>query len=313
MTLTRKSASEVCGQRFGQICISDDLPVWYSLCMVDEWSSTGVRGPKQMLQATPPDLPFPMNEMAFLQLRHRGGCSEYQRDPTSSLLTQMVKLNRIFAEINDLNRRAAHQEAEIPDRYAVGALLARLDLWESELPPHLRDEPGNLAYFAAQNLGRMFAAVYLGYYHFGQMLCHRFLCATKEQAGPEATKLSGRCKFYADSLCRITYSAWDISGCAPLYNMVGHVLVVASTVQIHTLLFSADAGEVQAARARLERNFEILLKLRDYWPTLEVSIRRLRTFHKACLRSAETSFQFDRWMLKFLSEFGNPIEDREEK
>lgn len=95
-----------------------------------------------------------------------------------------------------------------------------------------------------------------------------------------------------------------------LYNMVGHVLVIASTVQIHTLLFGDEASVVQA-RARLERNFCILTKLRALWPTLDVCMERLQAFHRACRSSADTSFCMDGWMVRFLVEFANPVRDKD--
>ena len=60
--------------------------------------------------------------------------------------------------------------------------------------------------------------------------------------------------------------------------MVGHVLVIASTVQLHILLFGTDEIQIRAARSRLERNFEILSKLQSYWPTLDVCFSRFREF-----------------------------------
>ena len=92
--------------------------------------------------------------------------------------------------------------------------------------------------------------------------------------------------------------------------MVGHVLVIASTVQIHTLLFSAYDDEIAAARQRLESNFEILVKLRGLWPSVDYCMMRLQAFHKACRNSMETTFKLDLWMLKFLSEFAKPVDDK---
>lgn len=95
-----------------------------------------------------------------------------------------------------------------------------------------------------------------------------------------------------------------------LYNMIGHVVVIASTVQIHALLFSPDVTEIAAAKDRLERNFTILLRLRELWPSLDVRMIRLQKFHKACRTSMKTSFKLDRSMLKFLSEFAKPVDER---
>ncbi len=88
--------------------------------------------------------------------------------------------------------------------------------------------------------------------------------------------------------------------------MAGHVLSIASTVQIYALVFSEEEEQIQAARFRLERNFEILTKLKGYWPTLDISFERLQEFHRVCQVSVEESFRMDRWMLTFLLEFAKP-------
>ena len=99
-------------------------------------------------------------------------------------------------------------------------------------------------------------------------------------------------------------------GCEVYYTMVGHVLVIASTVQLHILLFSSDEAQIKSARWRLERNFEILTKLQTFWPTLDVCFSRFSEFHKACIKSKETSFRLDRWMLQFLFEFAKPMGEK---
>jgi hypothetical protein len=111
----------------------------------------------------------------------------------------------------------------------------------------------------------------------------------------------------------MVYAALDTPGCDVLYNMVGHVLVIASTVQIHALLFSSDADEISAARYRLERKFNILLRLRELWPSLDFCMMRLQAFHKACRNSMDNSFKLDQWMLRFLSEFAKPVDDRPDR
>lgn len=94
--------------------------------------------------------------------------------------------------------------------------------------------------------------------------------------------------------------------------MVGHILVIASTIQIHTLLFGTDEADIFAARSRLEQNFQILMRLRDYWPMLESCFARLQIFHEVCRKNVDTPFRMDQWMLKFLSEFAEPIREKEE-
>lgn len=100
--------------------------------------------------------------------------------------------------------------------------------------------------------------------------------------------------------------------------MVGHALVVSSTVQLHILLFSDNDSEIDAARHRLERNFVILCSLQNLWRTIDHSFGRFREFHEACvrakanLRNPSSTFRLDRWMIGFLMEFSKPVQQRTE-
>ena len=96
--------------------------------------------------------------------------------------------------------------------------------------------------------------------------------------------------------------------------MVGHVLVIASTVQLHILLFSSDDAQVRAARKRLERNFNILTQLQKLWPAVDNSFERFTEFHKACEESKGSNvFRLDKWMLQFLLEFTRPVRGEREE
>ncbi|CAG7951638.1 unnamed protein product [Penicillium olsonii] len=285
------------------------IRVWWTLCMIDVWSSTGVRLPR--LLTPKPNTPLPMNEATFLRMnRAQGFAVEVESDRASSLLAQMVLLNRILCEINDFNIEAAEKSltpTDIMDR--ISALSAKLDRWLAELPTHLHDTRANLLSFAADGLGQLFVTLYLGYYHYGQMLFYRFLHEDLRNHTPRTHFYAKKCKEHAVRLCEMIYSSEEVPGCDVLYNMVGHVLVIASTVQIHTLLFGVDESIAQARR-RLERNFCILTRLRGLWPTLDVCMERLQAFHRACRRSVDTSFCMDGWMVRFLVEFGNPVSER---
>lgn len=290
--------------------------MWHTLCMIDEWSSTGVRVSKQ-ISAPAADVPLPMEEMAFLQLRkHDSGdtieLDDFEVSSSSSLLAQMILLNRVLADVNRLNQQTVETGSLALATEEVEALSQRLEDWEEQLPDFMRDEPSNLVHYAAQGLGRIYVAVYLGFYHFGQLLFYQYLHKSTDDSdsGSSIHGMAQKCKQNAAKLCNITYMAHQTSGCDVLYNMVGHVLVIASTVQIHTLLFSSDDDEIAAARQRLESNFEILMKLRGLWPSLDYCMMRLQAFHKACCISLETTFKLDRWMLKFLSEFAKPVDDK---
>merc|ERR1712093_123927 len=130
-----------------------------------------------------------------------------------------------------------------------------------------------MGWFASHGLGRYFAAVYLGYYHFGQLLFYQFLHVEPYSSIPSAGLYAEKCKDHAANLCEMIYRAFETPNSDVLYTMVAHVLVIASTVQIHTLLFSSDENRIGISRARLERNFGILLHLKPQHPAIKYETR----------------------------------------
>jgi hypothetical protein len=255
-----------------------------------------------------------MDEGVFLSLEPgETPASTFGRGSTSasSLLAQMIKLNRILLEINSLNERTVSGGTSgLILENEVMELSTALDEWHNSLPTFMHDNPSNMKHYASQGLGRMFVAVYLGYYHFGQLLFYQFLHGDCHDTVLSARFYADKCKAHAESLCEIIYAANLVPNCDVQYTMVGHILVIASTVQIHTLLFSDNSTQIATARGRLERNFEILSQLRNYWPTLDICFTRLQAFHKACRDSMDESFRLDQWMLRFLFEFAEPVDDR---
>lgn len=278
--------------------------------MIDVWSSSGVRLPR--LLTPKEDVPLPMDEIAYLKMTpSQGFAVVFEEDRRSSLLAEMVRLNRILLQINDFNVRASEEELDSESIFSnIENLSKQLDVWLDELPVHIRDTRENMEWYAAQGLGRVFAAIYLGYYHYGQMLFYRFLHEDTKRFTTQARYYADKCKGHARSLCDIVYTSDEVPGCDVKYNMIGHVLVIASTVQIHSLLFDHDASNVALAKLRLEKNFCFLTRLRDLWPTLDFCMDRLMTFHQACRDSADTSFRMDRWMVRFLVEFASPVSDK---
>ena len=278
--------------------------------MIDVWSSSGVRLPR--LLHPKENIPLPMDESTFLQMTRNQGF-DLIIEPTrpSSLLAEMARLNCILKQINDFNIRASEDHLETSSILTdIEHLSQQLDTWLEELPDYMRDTRTNMLNLASQGLGRLFVALYLGYYHYGQMLFYRFLHEDSQTSNAQTRYYANKCKQHASSLCQIVYASEDTPGCDVKYNMVGHVLVIASTVQIHSLLFEVNAADVALAKTRLERNFCILTHLRRLWPTLDFCMDRLMAFHEACKHSADTSFCMDRWMVRFLVEFASPVSDK---
>ena len=288
---------------------------WWTLKMIDVWSSNGVR----LTPALQPraDVPYPMEETIFLQLRREDfdlPSPTLMQESAASLLTQMVKLNAILVEIQNLNQMAAASPflAGVNSNKQVDDLTTKLEGWYNNLPINLQDTHANLSRYAALGLGPMFVAVYLGYYHYGQLLYYQYLHEDAYEDTLHARYYADKCKAHSIGLLEITYRAYSTPGCEVYYTMVGHVLVIASTVQLHILLFATDDMQIRAARSRLEKNFEILTRLQTFWPTLDVCFSRFSEFHKALQKSKEKSFRMDRWMLQFLFEFAKPMEEKME-
>lgn len=285
-----------------------NIRTWWTLCMVDVWSSTAVNLPRIMpLEST---VPLPMDELPFLSLRHTHTMDDLELGPFASpLMAEMIKLNRILSKVIDFNRRCVHDKLQGPSLDAgVHFLSAELDAWLACLPEAMRDTQENLERFASHGLGRVFAAVYLGYYHYGQLLNYQFLGADHTFPSHTISGYAYRCKDHAARICDLIYRSFATPDCEVLYSTVAHVIVIASTVQIHTLLFSANDAEIGDSKSRLERNFGVLLQLRPYWNSVDSAMNRLQAFHQTCLRSRDKSFVLDRWLLRFLVEFAAHME-----
>ena len=282
--------------------------------MIDVWSSTGVKLPR--LLPIDNDVQYPMDDLLYASLRLTSTTTPIAPAPTfdhqTPLMHQMIKLNRILMQINDFNQAYATRKLDkngLND--GVVNLGHKLDQWIIELPVDLRDTPENFEWCREHGIGRVFVALYLGYYHFGQLLYYQYLHVGHiAPSGTTAARYSALCKLHSAHLCDMIYRAFSAPGCDVRYTMVGHVLVIASSVQIHTLLLSDNEADIAVAKTRLQRNFEILLDLRSHWPTLDRSMSRLRAFHETCRKEMASSFVLDEWMLRFLVEFAEPMEEK---
>jgi hypothetical protein len=103
----------------GRMCLALDLPnfpgtspveretnirIWWTICMVDIWSSTAVKLPRIM----PPSIvvPLPVDELTFatLGLDVSQGLGEESNVLAAPLLAEMIKLNKILSRIIDFNQ-----------------------------------------------------------------------------------------------------------------------------------------------------------------------------------------------------------------
>ena len=273
--------------------------------MIDIWCSTGLRLPRQMQLTRFVELPA--NEITFLALEPRTNSTS----ASSGIWAEMASCAQIWAEIYELNQSLVY-EMKSPEALeeAVEALLRKLDMWSASLPLHLRKTQSNLQYYASVGLGSAFAALHLGYHYYNEVLCYQFLAEDASMKHTTSREYAEKCKEHAKLFCNLLYACQETPNCECLYIMVGHMLVVTSTVYIHTLVLSDRQEEIAMARARLEKNFQIVMRLQSFWVKLDDSLSRLQAFHNACKISAEQSFRMDKWMLCFLLDHGLAIPER---
>ena len=273
------------------------------------------------------NVPLPMAEHKFFQLSSTaspylsqlydlGSTTAALYVPDDSLLAHSVALNQKFSQIDKLNSQAvsgALQGAELIQE--VERISLEMGAWASELPDRMCKTSDNLAYWTSQGSGNIFVLLHIQYHHFSQLLFYQFLHGSADPACHLSAnyKYAQNCRQHATDLCNLIHLARGDPATEPLFSLVGHVLTIASTAQLHILLFGSDAAEIQNARRLLERNFELLTLLRTYWPCVDASFSRFEAFHSACLRCQDDSqFQMDRWMLKFMLEFAAPVNERKD-
>lgn len=229
----------------------------------------------------------------------------------------MIRLNALLYEIILHNAKVV---AEQVPREAVEAIVLTLahslETWRQNLPAELQYSGHNVKNWADRGLGPTFITMHINYNHAGQLLFYHYLhsCQDAYSQSPRTTTadtFAQRCKQHATGLCDLIREASQRPETVVSYPLAGHILCLASTIQIHILLFGIDDAEISAAKKRLENNFEIITLIHGYWPIAQISLGRLRAFHNACLQSKDDSFRLDRWMLRFMLEFTRSVEERD--
>ncbi|KAJ5341212.1 hypothetical protein N7541_010336 [Penicillium brevicompactum] len=270
---------------------------WWSLYMIDTWSSAGLNIPRQIHDKGTNRLP--MCERNFWCLEP-GQRLEYDAQFGIGLWGYMVMLARIFSHVQDLHVKLADGELnEQQVEEITEALADRLDRFLEELPSDLHFTVDNLESHAAAGLGRGFVALHLGYHHYATLLYFQYLDIQLRET-PSRTLFVARCKYHAASFSDILRLSHETEECGVVYLIVAHMTVVSSSALLHTLLFGSQ-DELQNTRKRLCHNFELLLKLKQYWPGVELM--------KVCMQSMDSIYTADRWIVKFLLQHALPIEE----
>ncbi|KAM0721303.1 hypothetical protein Q7P37_003591 [Cladosporium fusiforme] len=283
--------------------------IWWTLYMIDRWSAAGLGTPRQLGERGPQQQ-LPLDEYEFHALPL--GQSSWNCETRPGLWAYMIELAELFGPIQDLNRLLANNEAN--DHVAsskVTYLITTLQNWQAGLPPTVRLGAETLLFHKSRGQGRTFVALHLGYFHYATLLLFHFLDPSSASL-PYADLYAERCRQHASAFSDLLRTAYETEDCEAMYNIVGHMTVVSSSVLIHTLLFGDD-DELPAAKARLESNFKILMKLKVWWPSIHGMTDRLFLFQRACLFSADAhTHKLNRWMVKFLLEHAISLGDKSE-
>ncbi|KAL2817342.1 hypothetical protein BJX63DRAFT_110002 [Aspergillus granulosus] len=282
------------------------LRTYWSLYMIDHWSSAGLDMPRQIPDTTRHSLPMPELKFWSLNQGNKASCV-LPCDRRPGLWGYMVILARIFGKIQELHRRLANNhlsDAEAEEYTRQVAL--QFQEYSQNLPSDIELTRDNLHHHAKMGLGSTFVALHLGYHHYSTLLYFHYLDSTHIEVSSQAL-FAARCKFHAAAFSELLSISNDLPGCEAVYFIVGHMTVISSSALLHTLLFG-EPDELPDTRKRLSSNFQVLLKLKQYWPYVNSMITRLFAFQEACMLSTDRVYVVDKWIVKFLLQHALPIE-----
>ncbi|KAF3226693.1 hypothetical protein TWF192_005170 [Orbilia oligospora] len=286
--------------------------VWWTCFIVDIWSSGGGSLARQ-LQVGEHQPRLPLEEIAFLELRP----GERDFNDTAwktGIWSHMVRMIELYKEIQDLLRYlvATTQWDEDFIENTVHGLAVRLLAFEERLGPELTFSAENVARHARRGTGRLFTGFHLGYQYYCMVLFYQYLDKSRPSTRNGAA-YADRCKLHARRFCDILRTARQSPKAEALHNINAHITIVSSSVLLHNYMFG-DASELADTQARLESNLEFMVKLRRYWPSVELVINRLNVFLRSCVRStSKNTHRFDKWMVKFLQEYSMTLAEKEEE
>jgi hypothetical protein len=280
--------------------------IWWTLYMIDRWSSAGLGTPRQLERLESQQLP--LDEYDFHRLDVDQKCWD---NPTKlGMWAYMIFLAEFFGPITDLNHSIASGKAS--QEYVssqVAHLFSNLQRWQEDLPGLLQLNVENLNFHKSRRQGRTFVALHLGYFHYATLLSFHFLDQTSASI-PFAAIYAERCRQHASAYSDLLKTSYELGECEGMHNIVGHMTVVSSSVLLHTLLFGAEE-ELDSAKRQLESNFKILVRLKAWWPSVAQMTDRLFLFQRICLRTVDNhTHKIDHWMVKFLLEHAIPLEDK---
>jgi hypothetical protein len=253
---------------------------WLSVVIADKWSAADM-SIQSVIHEDQSNI-FPcLDEIEFFAIKPGASSSSLNLQASKrSMWAQMAATIDIFRSINDIILSLSLALRSIQSyQHEISRLAHQLDQWVEGLPAELTYTIPNLAFFANAGLGRTFLSMHIGHHHFRQLLYYPFLDPKQyQQPNNQALQahLSSRyaqlCKEHAMAVSDIAKISFRTNGCELVYFLSGHILVVSSSIHLHTLLFSEDQTEANMARERLISNFEILMRLKIHWPVVDLSV-----------------------------------------
>ncbi|KAL2831349.1 hypothetical protein BJY01DRAFT_260560 [Aspergillus pseudoustus] len=299
-----------------------EIRAFWNIWMIGNWDSGRTQIPRQMMVSS--EYKQPLEEEVFRNMDPSDPPDQYSEENVealglrrSGLWSSMLAMSEIHLQVMRFNDEIGQNSLSPAEtRQRVREIAGLLDGWLCGLPSHLRDSPENRHRFASRGLGRVFTVQWLVYHHQSQLLYYQFLNRDAEFPGgrsdPEASMYADRCRKHAAALSQVMWDTNSVPGMECLWSPVnGHLLVVSSSILLYTLLFDTNEEGIATARTLLEQNFIMLLQFRKYWPLVELSMTRLRAFHRACqLNSTQETFGIDHWMIDFLNRYDAQISDR---
>ncbi|KAH6612991.1 NADH dehydrogenase [Boeremia exigua] len=281
--------------------------VWWSLFMADRWCPPSLGLPRELIRSNP-TVDLPIDEVVFQSLRLSNDVALTQR--STGIWTYKTTLADILTSIQDVNLTLVRDSvaSSVIDQQ-VEEIADRLLTWQRSLPQHMVMSDENLEKHRENGQGGTFVALHLGYHHYSTLLYFQYLEPDREPTD-QTIAYASRCSFHGLAISRLLHNARQFDDCHVVYLTVAHMLIVSSSVLLHILLLGDDV-EVETARMQLTLNFQALEDLTRYWPCVEHMKKRLFVFQDACLRSsAAKTYAVDRWIVRFLLEYGLPLEEK---
>lgn len=302
--------------------------IYWTCFIIDTWVSGGSNVSRCFGTSRSNQRRLPMDEAVFAALRS-GEPDVPDTAWSPGLWAHMVKLVEIYAKVQELHRQIVYTDQwdEHAMDESVGRLEAELISFDASLDLELSFSKENLALFIHRGLGGLFIAFHLGYHHYYTLVFYQYLDQRRPRT-VNGARYARECKRHASIICDVLKASREIPGAKALYNIVGHVTIVSSSVLLHTYLFG-DPWELDDSRRGLESNLASLIELRGYWSSVELMVRsfvsslcltlpnsahqinRLVVFQRNCIDSmGKNTYRFDKWMVKFLTAHALAMEEK---